>query len=120
MLHGQAEPFGSGLQEIAIAGGALGIQFEILDASVLENDQLDVLPADIDDDMRIVVVLECRLRMRHGFHQCDVGFQDISQDVLGVTRRTDTKDVQAGALGPHLTFQVIEHVNGVLNRVAIG
>ena len=76
---GNAEPFGGGLQEITIAGRALRVQPEILDAPILRTDQLDVLPADIDDDVRIRVEVQSRFGVRHGLRQSHVGAEHLLQ-----------------------------------------
>ena len=49
----QAEAFHRQLQKISVAGGALRVELEIFHATVVQNDDLDVLAADIDNHVRI-------------------------------------------------------------------
>src|SRR5262249_45169860 len=78
-LHPEA--FGGGLQEVAVARRALRVQLEVLDLAVLQNDQLDVLPADVDDHVYIFVKLQGRFGVRDGFDQRDVGSERVLQNV---------------------------------------
>jgi hypothetical protein len=52
-LNRNAEALRGGLQKIAIASRTLRIELEIPDAPAAQQNQLDVLSADIDDHMRI-------------------------------------------------------------------
>ncbi len=56
-MHFVAEAHRGGLQEVAVARGALGIKLEVFHAPVLQNDELDVLSAHVADNisMRIKV-----------------------------------------------------------------
>ena len=85
----------------------------------MQDDDLDVLPTDIDDHVRIVVKLQSRLRVRDGFNQGDIGLQHIFQNIFRVARRGHAKHFHLRALGLHLAAKTFEHVNGVLNRIAI-
>jgi hypothetical protein len=45
LFHRIAEALGGGLQKVAVAGRALRVQLEVLHPAVLQDDDLDVLPA---------------------------------------------------------------------------
>ena len=115
----QAEAFGGGLQEISIARGALRVQLEVLHAAVVQDDDLDVLPADVDDHVRIFVELQRRLGVRDGFHQRDVGVENVFQNVFRVAGGRDAQNFQLGVLRLDLPAQVLEHLDRVLNRIAV-
>ena len=120
VLDRDAKSFRRGLQEIAVAGGALCVELEVFDAAILEDDELDVLSADIDDDVRIITEAQRRLGVRHGFNQGDVGRQHALQNVLGVAGRAHAEDFQMRALRFNLLAQILEEVDRVLDRVALG
>ena len=119
MLNREAETLGGGLQEVAVSGGALGVQLEIFYPSIVQNDQLDVLATDINDHVGIVVKLERRLGVRDGFDQGNVSFEDILQDVLGVAGSPDSQNLKVRVLCFHLLAQVFEHVDSVLDGIAV-
>src|SRR5207253_3109899 len=58
LIHIEAEAFRRGLQEIPIPRGALGVELEILHPAVVQDDNFDVLPANIHDHMRIFIELQ--------------------------------------------------------------
>ena len=107
------------MQEISIARRALRVELEIFYAAVVQDDDLDVLAAHIDDHVRIFVELQRRFGVRDGFHQRDVGIQNIFQNVFRVAGGRDPEHFQLRVLRLHLPAQVLEHVNGVLNRIAV-
>src|SRR5215469_1269058 len=55
LVHGNTQRLRGGLQEIAIAGRALRVELEVLNASVFQDDELDVLPADVHDHVRVLI-----------------------------------------------------------------
>ena len=55
LLDGNPNIFRCRLEEVAVPGRTLRVQLEVFDAAVLQDDQFDVLAADVHDDMRIVV-----------------------------------------------------------------
>src|SRR5215472_11431079 len=55
LINGNAQRLRGGLQEIAVAGRALRVELEVLDAAIFKDDQLDVLAADVHDHVRILV-----------------------------------------------------------------
>ena len=85
----------------------------------MEDDDLDILPTHIDDDMWIFIELERGFCMRDGLDEGDIGVEDVFQNVLRVTCRRDAQNFQLGILRFHLAAQVLEHLDRVLNRVAI-
>ena len=117
VLHFVTERLGGALQEVAVSGRALGVELEVLDATVLQHDQLNVLAADIHDDVGILVELHGRFGVRHGFHQRDIGLEHVFQDVLGVSGRTDSQNLQRRSLRLHLLAERDEHVDGVLDGI---
>ena len=119
LLDAQAESFRGGLQEVSIARRALRVQLEIFHAAVVQDDDLDVLPAHIHDHVRIFVELQRRLGVRDGLHQRHVGLEHIFQNVLGVAGGGHAQHFELGALRFHLSAQVLEHLDRVLNRIAV-
>ena len=79
LVHLVAERFRRALQEVAVAGRALRVQLEVFDAPVFQDDQLDVLAADVHDDVRVLVELHGRFGVGHGFHQRHIGLEHVLQ-----------------------------------------
>ncbi len=46
------------LQEVAVPRRALGVQLELLHPPLLHDDDLDVLPAHVHDDVRVRVIAQ--------------------------------------------------------------
>ncbi len=118
LLHLVTERLGCALQEIAVSGRALGIEFEVLDAAILQYDQLNVLAAHVHDDVGILVELHGRFGVRHGFHQRNIGLEHVFQNILGISGGADPEHFQGGSLRLHLLTQRDEHVDGVLYGIA--
>ena len=109
------------MQKIAVAGRALRVQLEIPHAPVAQQNQLDVLPADIDDHLRIGKIMQRRLRVRDGLHQRHVRAQHLAENVLGVAGRAHAENLQPrAAIHFHLSAQIAKHLNRVRNRIALG
>jgi hypothetical protein len=119
LVYAKAETFRRRLQEISISGRALRVELEILHSAVVQDDDLDVLAAHVDDHVRIIVELERRFGVRDGFDQSDVRVEDILQNVLGISGCRDSKNFQLRVLRLHLAAQTLEHLDRVLNRIAI-
>ena len=119
-LDGNAKALRGGLQEIAIAGRALRIEPEIADAAIAQQDELDVLPADIDDDLRVGKAAQGRFGVGHGFHQGRVGAEHLFENILGVAGCCRAQDMQACAGIFHLAAEIAQHLDGVGNGVALG
>ena len=119
LFDAQPEPFRSRLEKVSIAGGALRIQFEIFHPAIVKNDDLDILPTHVDDHVRIFIELERRLRVSHGLDQSHVGVQDVFQNIFGVAGGGDSQDLELGILRFDLSAQILEHLDRVLDRVAV-
>ena len=87
-----------GLQEVAVARRALRVQLEIFHAAVLQDDDLDVLPADVADHVHVVVEVQAGLGVRDGLDQRGIGADHVFQNVLGVAGGADAQDLQRRAL----------------------
>ena len=70
--------------------------------------------------MRIIVEAHRRLRVRDGFDERHISVQSFLQDILGITGCADAQDFHGCALCFHLLAQRAKHVDGVLNRIAVG
>src|ERR1700722_1998400 len=114
-----AKTFRSRLQKVAVSRRALCIELEVLHPAVLEDDQLNVLPANINDDVRIVIELKCRFRLLNRLHQSHVCVHHILQDVFRVSGRAYTQNLKRGAFALDLFPQLLEHLDPILDRVAI-
>ena len=68
-INVQSKTLRSGLQEVAVARGTLRVELEVFYTAVLQDDELDVLAADIDDHVRVVVKFQRGFGVRHGFDQ---------------------------------------------------
>ena len=98
LLHRHVESLRGGLQEVAVAGRALRVQLEVFDAAVLQDDDLDVLPADVADHIDVVVEVQAGLGVRDGFDQRRVRADHVLQNILGVARGAHAQDLQRRAL----------------------
>ena len=81
------------MQEVAVAGGTLRVQLEVFYSAVFQDDELDVLTADVDDDVWVVVELQGRFRMRDSLNQRDIGVQNIFENVFRIAGRADTENL---------------------------
>ena len=118
LLDLQTEALGCRLQEIAVARRALRVELEILHAAILENDQLDILTAHVDDHVRIFVELDRRFGMGHCFDEPDISVQNILEHVFGVARRSYAKHFELRALVLDLFADGFKLFDGVLDRIA--
>ena len=94
LLHRHVEALRGGLQEVAVARRALRVQLEILHAAVLQDDDLDVLAADVADHVHVVVEVQAGLGVRHGLDQRGVGADHVLQNVLGVAGGAHAENLQ--------------------------
>src|SRR5215471_7395334 len=120
LLDGDVEALRGGLQEVAVARAALRVELEILHPAVLENDDFDVLAADVADDIDVLVEVQTGLGVGHGLDERGIGADDVFQNVLGVTGGADAEDFQLRALIENLAIELLEHLDGVLDGVALG
>ena len=120
-LDGNAEALRGGLQKITIAGRTLRVKPEIADATLTQQNQLDVLAANIDHHMRIGHIAQGGFGVRHGFGQSHVGAEYLLQNVLGVAGGSHAKNLQAGAgVHFHLAAKTTKNLDGIRNRVSLG
>ena len=69
-----------GLQEVAVARRALRIELEVFYAPVLQDDQLDVLPAHVADHVGMGIKVQRRLGVRHRFYDGRIGVEHVSAE----------------------------------------
>ena len=117
-LDRNAELLGRGLKEVAVARRALRVQLEVDDAALAQQDQLDVLAADVDDDLRIVVESQRRFGVGDRLDERGVRLQHVAQNVLGVSRRSGAEDREPRAVRFHRGSQAAGDVDGVADRIA--
>ncbi len=98
LLHRHVEALRGGLQEVAVARRTLRVELEIFHAAVLQDDDLDVLAADVADDVHVVVEVQAGFGVGDGFDQRGIGADDVFQNVLGVAGGADAEDLERGAL----------------------
>ena len=58
--------------------------------------------------------------MRDGFDQGHVGVEDVLENVFGVAGGADAEDFEGCSLALDLFAQLLEHLDGVLDRIAVG
>ena len=120
LLNFVAEVTGGGLEEVPVAGRALGVELEVLDLPVFEDDELDVLPADVHDHVGLWVEVQAGLRVGDRFDQGAVRADHVLEDVLGVAGGACAENFQRAALPDDLLLELADDVDGVLDRVALG
>ncbi len=79
---------------------ALRVQLEVFDAAVLQDDDLDVLAADVADHVDVLVEVQAGLGVRDGFDQRGIGADHVLQNVLGVAGGADAQDLRASRPDP--------------------
>ena len=85
----------------------------------MQHDQLDVLPTQVNNHVRVVVKFQRRFGVRHGFHQRHIRLEHLLQHVLGIAGGRDAEHFQFRILGLDLSAQVLEHVDRVLDGVPV-
>src|SRR5215472_4301480 len=110
-----AERLGGALQEVSISCRTLRVQLKVFYSPILEHNELDVLPANVHDHMRVFVELHRRLSMRYSFDQCDISLQHVFQHVFGVAGRSHSEHFECCTL----RLNRHEHVDCVLDGVAV-
>src|ERR1017187_6783065 len=120
LLHRHVKALRGGLQEVAVARRTLRIQLEILHAAVLQDDDLDVLAAHVANHVHVVVKVKTGLGMGHRLDQRRVGADHVLQDVLGISRGADTQNLQVCALIADLCVELLQNLDSVFNRIALG
>ena len=99
---GTPSALGGGLEKVAVACRTLRVEPEILDAPLVQDNDFDVLPADVDDAMGVGIKTQRRLGVGYGFHQRNIGVQHVAQDILGIAGCADTKHFEVRSLRLHL------------------
>ena len=117
VVDGDSQRFGGGLQKIAVSGRALSVQAEVFHRAVLQDDDLDVLPADVNDRVDIGANPQGGLGVGHGFHQRGVGVEDPLQKIARVAGGGGAENFQPHvSLGERLA-ELLHHGHGVRDRV---
>ncbi len=118
LLDRVAETAGDRLEEVPVAGRAGRVQPEVLHPAAVHHDDLDVLAADVDDDVRVLVDVQRGVGVRHRFDQRRIAGEHVLQNVLGVAGRDEPRHLDARPLRLDLVPDRPEHLDGVLDRVA--
>ena len=118
LLDRVAEAARDGLQEVPVAGRAGRVQPEVLHPAAVHHDDLDVLAADVDDDVRVLVDVQRGVGVRHRLDQRGVAGEHVLQDVLGVAGGDQPRHLDPRPLRLDLAPDRPEHLDGVLDRVA--
>jgi hypothetical protein len=96
----------------------LRVEAEVGDPAVPEHDDLDVLPADVDDHVRILDRPARGFGVGHRLDQGHVRLQDVVQEIFCVAGRADAQDVQPRAQPFELLPELSEELDRVLNGIA--
>ena len=84
---------GKSLDERAAARRTGLVEHDGIDGVIFHLEALDVLPADIDDEIRLRIEMECRLEMRHRLHDPEIHFERRFDQVLAVSRHRAGTDI---------------------------
>ena len=93
-----AERVGRRLQQHAVAGRAAVRQAEVGDVAVLHEQDLDVLPADVADDVDVAEEVHRAHHVRDGLDDVHVGAHALLEHVGRVAGRAEAHDLELGAL----------------------
>ncbi len=96
--HRQAELVGHRLEEHAVAGGARVGEAEVGDVAVLHEQDLDVLPADVADDVDLAEVAHRAHHVGDGLDDVHVGAHRLFEHVGRVAGGAEAQHLQRGAL----------------------
>ena len=88
---GEAELVRHRLKKHAVAGGALIGELERLDVAVLHEQHLDVLTADVADDVDVAEVVRRAHHVRDRLDDVDVGLDALLENVRRVARRAEAE-----------------------------
>ena len=80
---------------------------------------LDVLAADVADDVHVAAVLDGRHHVRDGLHDVHVGAQRLLQHVGGISRGAEAQHLEHRALVVDERSDPGEQLLGVRDRVAL-
>ena len=117
----EAELVGHRLQQHAVAGRALVGELEGLDVAVLHEQDLDVLAADVADDVDVAEIVHRAHHVGDRLDDVHVGAcSALLEHVRRVAGRAEADDLQRGALRLCTRRRsAAEQVLGVLDRVAL-
>ncbi len=88
--------------------------------AVFKDDELNILAAHIDDDVRVVVELERRFGVRDCLDERDIRVQHVLEDVLRIAGRSYPQHLERSAFALDLLAQLLEHLDPILDRIAVG
>ena len=94
-LH--AHRLGKGLNERAAAGRARLVEHDVVDGAVFDLKALDVLPADVDDEIYFGIEMHRRFEVRHRFHDAEIRLDGGLDEVLAVAGGRRARDADAPA-----------------------
>ena len=80
------------LDEGAAARGARLVEHDGVDDAVLHLEALDVLPADVDDEVDVGIEVERRLEVRHRLDDAEIDLQSRAHHILAVSRDARAAD----------------------------
>src|SRR5262249_48881300 len=94
------------------------------DVAVLHEQDLDVLPADVADDIDVAEEAHGAHHVRDRLDDVDVGTHALLEHVSGVARRSESDALENGALildvGAKLQEQLLRVLDGVALRELVG
>ena len=92
-----AQSHGEGLYEGSAARGAGLVEHDAVDAAVFDLEALDVLTADVDDEVNVGAEVSCGLEMGHCLNDTVVDGEAGLDQVLAVAGNCRAPDVHLGA-----------------------
>ena len=92
---------------------------EVGDVAVLHEQDLDVLPADVADDVDVAEEVHRAHHVRDGLDDVHVALHALLEHVGGVAGRAEAHDLELGALIGDERLELREELLGVLDRVAL-
>ena len=114
------ELIGHRLQQHAVAGRALVREPEVLHFTVLKEQHLDVLTADVADDVDIgPAEVRRALHMGHGLDDVGIGAQRTVEHFRGIAGGAQTEYLEVTALLGDKTLDAREDVLRVLQRISL-
>ncbi len=108
LAHVVAKARRRALQEVTVARRALSVELEVLHLAVFQDDDLDVLAADVTDDIDVVIKVQRALAMSDSLDDRRIGPQHIAEDVLRVAGGANAEDLEVAIFGLDLMPQIRE------------
>ena len=115
--HGDAERVARRLKEHAVAGRAAVRETEVRDVAVLHEQDLDVLPADVADDVDVAEEVHRAHHVRDGLDDVHVGANALFEDVGRVAGGAEAHDLELRPLLLDPFAELREELFGVGDRV---